>query len=342
MRIVRLAIAALHALRSALDGQQQTQPKGPAQVINDRPSRQPTLRPPTLKPNAPVASPPTQRKREYNPNRLDILDFTPHLGDDEPHNVLPDHIVHRRVDMVANYTNGIRTFACYNGAESIRYAHSIGLYTVAGAWIDARAEEAKEEMDCIISLAREEVVNLASIGSEALTWGGLTAEQIVAYIKLFRMEVPNVQVTTALKYEAMADEWNQKVIVPAVDLLYINYYPYWSGFHIGDALLAHQYEHEQMKKIAGGKDVWISESGWPSQGTCWNGMAEPSEENQEQFLLGVMNWTRSEGIVLSWFDAFEQPWKNGNEYCSVASHWGIFESNGDIKPGPLRVFKSFD
>ena len=69
-------------------------------------------------------------------------------------------------------------------------------------------------------------------------------------------------------------------------------------------------------------------------------MAEPSKENQERFLREVMNWTRSEGIVLSWFDAFEQPWKNGNEYCSVASHWGIFEANGNIKPGPSRVFRS--
>ena len=214
------------------------------------PSRRPTPQttpflPPTDQPaasNSDVASPPTQRQsqREFNPNRLDVVDFTPHLGDDDPHAVLPDHVVHQRVDVVANYTNGLHTFACYNGAESIRHAHSIGLHAAAGAWIDARAEKAKSEMDCITSLAKEGVVNLASIGSEALTWGGLNAEQIVAYIELFRMEVPNVAVTTAVKHESMTDEWNQKIIVPAVDLLHINFYPYWSGFHIDDALLVHQ------------------------------------------------------------------------------------------------------
>jgi len=345
MKIVQLAITAVHALRSALDGQHSNAPG--AEAIS-MPSRRPTPTgsssppPPTRKPTTSNASPPTKRKREYNPNRLDILDFTPHLGGDEPHTVLPDHVVHQRVDMVANYTNGLRTFACYNGDESIRYAHSIGLYTVAGAWIDTRAEKAEKEMDCITSLAKEGVVNLASIGSEALTWGGLTAEQIAAYIELFRTEAPDVPVTTAVKYEAMTDEWNQKIIVPAVDLLYINFYSYWSGFHIDQALLVNQYEFEEMKKIADGKDVWISETGWPSEGTCWNGMAEPSEVNQERFLREVMNWTRSEGIVLSWFDAFEQPWKNGNEYCSVASHWGMFKSNGDIKPGPARVFEHFN
>lgn len=236
MRIVQLAISAIYSLRSALDGQSHSPTN---QVMINAPSN--------------IASPPTQRQRqrEYNPNRLDILDFTPHLGDDEPHTVLSDHVVHQRVDMVANYTNGLRTFACYNGAESIRYAHSIGLYTVAGAWIDKRVEKAKKEIECIVSLAKEGVVNLASIGSEALTWGGLSAEQIAAYIELFRVEVPNVPVTTAVKYEAMTNEWNQKIIVPAVDLLYINYYPYWSGFHIDDALLVHQYEHEQMKRIGG-------------------------------------------------------------------------------------------
>ena len=178
MKIVQLAIATITALRSALDGQKSNVPTADTTTSSPRP--------------------PAKRQREYNPNRLDILDFTPHLGDDEPHTVLPDYIVHQRVDMVANYTNGLRTFTCYNGGSSIRYAHSIGLYTVAGAWIDTRTDKAQKEMDCIISLAKEGVVDLASIGSEALTWGGLTAEQIVAYVELFRMEVPDVPVTTAV------------------------------------------------------------------------------------------------------------------------------------------------
>jgi len=287
-------------------------------------------------------SPPTvltHPRRNDDSNKLDILDFTPHLDDDEPHSVLPDHIVHERVNLVANYTNGIRTFACYNGAEAIRYAHSIGLYTVAGAWVDTRTDKATEEMDCIINLAREGVVDLASIGSEVLTWSGLSAEEIVEYIAWFRQMVPNVMVTTAVKYEAMMDVKNQEIIIPAVDVLYINYYPYWSGYHISLALAVHKAEHAEMKAIAGDKEVWISETGWPSEGSCWNGYAEPSPDNQERFLREVFNWTRSENVVLTWFDGFEQPWKNGNEWCNVAAHWGIFDRHGVIKAGPARVLE---
>ena len=350
-KAIKVALAVIQGLQNISLGSETNTNNGTAEGLTlidavPPPSARPTTKPTTSLDEAQQGDifPPPILNNNISPygrdQKLDILDFTPHLEGDEPHSILPDHIVRERVDLVANYTHGIRTFACYNGAEAIRYAHSRGMYTVAGAWIDTRFDKAQKEMECIISLAREGVVSLASIGSEVLTWSGLSANDIIAYVEEFRSAVPNVLVTTAVKYEAMMEPQNHVIIVPAVDVLYINYYPYWSGYSIDDALTVHKVEHAQMEAISNGKEVWISESGWPSKGSCWNGLAEPSPENQERFLREVLNWTKEENIVLSWFDAFEQPYKNGNEWCGVAPHWGIFDTNGKIKEGPASVFES--
>ena len=212
--------------------------------------------------------------------------------------------------------------------------------TVAGAWMNYDAGASRAELDCVIALAKEGVVDVASIGSEVVTWNGLTASQIVAYIHHFRLAVPTVAVTTAIKYEALILPENSPII-DAVDIVYANIYPFWSGYSIDSALRVFIKEYESIKAISAGKEVWISETGWPSNGSCANGAAVPNIDNQERYLREIMEWCKSEGVVLSWFDAFEQPWKDGSEWCNVASHWGLFDAHtGKIKPGPARVLST--
>ena len=66
--------------------------------------------------------------------------------------------------------------------------------------------------------------------------------------------------------------------------------------------------------------MWISETGWPSNGSCANGLAVPNAVNQERYLREVTEWAASQSVVVSWFDAFEALYKDGSEWCNVASH----------------------
>ena len=207
--------------------------------------------------------------------------------------------------------------------EAIRYAHSLGMTTVAGAWMDNRPGASQAELDCLINLAKEGVVDLASVGSEVLTWNGLNANQIVNYINQFKAAVPDVLVTTAVKYEALIEAKNHKVIA-ACDIVYVNFYPFWSGYHIDQSLNVLIQEYNDIVSLSGDKPVWISETGWPSNGSCANGAAVPNAANQERYLREVMEWTASQSIVLSWFDAFEALYKDGSEWCNVASHVSNF------------------
>lgn len=288
---------------------------------------------------APVPEPTPEPTPVPMTAKLDFLDFSPHLAGDVPYSILPDEIVRERVDLVAPYTNGIRTFACYNGDEAIRYAKSLGLTTIAGAWIDLREDEAEAELRCLISLAREGVVDLAVVGSEVVTWHGLTAAQIAEYVERFRTAVPDVPVTTAALDEVVVDPAN-RTIVDAVDLLFVNFYPFWDGVAIDRATDTLKQQFADVEAVSGGKEVWISETGWPDSQWFPNGLAVANPENQERYLEEVLAWTNDEQIVLAWFAAFDEPWKEGQEWAGVGGHWGLFDENGQLKPHAARVITS--
>jgi hypothetical protein len=76
---------------------------------------------------------------------------------------------------------------------------------------------------------------------------------------------------------------------------------------------------EVRKKVADifvGKEVWIGEVGWPSEGRIRDG-ALPSPANQALVLSGVVEAANAEN------EAFDQPWKRLLE-GSVGGCWGLF------------------
>ena len=89
-------------------------------------------------------------------------------------------------------------------------------------------------------------------------------------------------------------------------------------------------EYNDIVNLSGDKPVWISETGWPSNGSCANGAAVPNAANQERYLREVMEWTSGQSIVLSWFDAFEALYKDGSEWCNVVSH---VSKGVSVRPG---------
>jgi hypothetical protein len=87
---------------------------------------------------------------------------------------------------------------------------------------------------------------------------------------------------------------------------------------------------------AAGKQVIVSETGWPSDGTA-NGAAIPSVTNANYYLLDFVSWAVTNGIDYFYFEGFDESWKLASE-GPVGSHWGIWDTNGVIKPGMASVF----
>ncbi|EKD69539.1 MAG: hypothetical protein ACD_47C00081G0004, partial [uncultured bacterium] len=69
------------------------------------------------------------------------------------------------------------------------------------------------------------------------------------------------------------------------------------------------------------------------------GEAMPSAENAAFYLKNLISWSRANGIDAYIFSAFDEKWKDGTELNSVGSHWGMFYSDGTIKPSMAEFFK---
>ena len=137
-----------------------------------------------------------------------------------------------------------------------------------------------------------------------------------------------------------ADTWDRYLAHPelrdVVDVVYVNYYPYWSGVPIEDAMDTLAAWHDQVVEFAAGKRVIVSETGWPSEGDVI-GAAVPSEENASRFFLEFVSWARANDVEFTYFSALDEPWKARYEGPQGA-HWGYRDKDGTLKARMQLIF----
>ena len=236
--------------------------------------------------------------------------------------------------MIAPYTEWIRTYGCTAGLEHAGHiAHDLQLKIAMGAWIgkDTTANEA--ELESLIFEAKSGNVDFAIIGSEVLYRKDLDPTALVDYIRRFRAEVPDIPVATA-------DVYSEFLAHPEVaaecDAILSNYYPYWEGVDVGTAMAWLHTRHRQVVAAVGDKEVIVSETGWPSDGNQIEA-AVPSQENAAFYFKNFISWATSENVTYFYFEAFDEPWKADYEGPQGA-HWGVWNEDGNLKPGMQAVF----
>jgi exo-beta-1,3-glucanase (GH17 family) len=87
--------------------------------------------------------------------------------------------------------------------------------------------------------------------------------------------------------------------------------------------------HRRTVRVADGKPIVISETGWPSKGSPY-GAAVPGEDQALNYFLNTYLWAEEEGIDIFYFAAFDESWKVGDE-GDVGAYWGIWDSQGRLK-----------
>jgi len=82
--------------------------------------------------------------------------------------------------------------------------------------------------------------------------------------------------------------------------------------------------------IAGdGKNVIITETGWPNLGSAFGGSV-PSYENAVKYFINANKWAAEENIEMFYFSSFDETWKIGTE-GDVGAYWGIWDKDGNLK-----------
>lgn len=264
------------------------------------------------------------------------LNFSPYINGQDPN--LGSHVdegqLMARMEIIKPYTEWVRTFGSTNGLEkSGAIAHTLGLKAALGAWISTDLVANEREIENLIAAAKAGEADMLIVGSEVLLRGDLSEAAIIDYINRVKQAVPELPVSYADVYGILLSHPN---IIDAVDLVLVNYYPYWEGISIDAAVAAIHGWHARVTAAAEGKQVIVSETGWPSGGNVV-GNSVPSFENAAFFFLNFVSWARANNIDYFYFEAFDESWKAAYEGLQGA-HWGVWDKDGNLKPGMEAVF----
>lgn len=302
------------------------------------PTPTPTLTPkPTPTPKPTSTPTPTPTPTPVVAYKTYGLNFGPYTKDGQNPDFgtqISEAQIRESIGAIAPYTQWIRTFGCTNDLKIVgRIAHEYKLKVAVGAWLSKNLTANEEQITSLINIGKTKEADLLIVGSEVLLRNDLTEAQLIDYINRVKQAVPGVQVGAADTYgELLA----HPAVMAAGTVVLPNSYPYWEGINITKAVAFANQKYQDLVAVAGGKQIIVSESGWPSAGDA-KGEAVPSPENAAAYFLNFVSWARATNTSYFYFEAFDEPWKAANE-GAVGAHWGIWDKNGIMKPGMKDVF----
>ncbi|MCD8529631.1 MAG: glycosyl hydrolase family 17 protein [Flavobacterium sp.] len=256
------------------------------------------------------------------------LCFSMYEEGQKPGDQISEEQVRRRLKNNGSLHQWVRSFSCTEGNEFVpKIARELGMKTLVGAWLGDDAEKNEKEMEALIQLAKEGYVDIAAIGNEVMYRKDLTEDELLAFIKKGRDEIP---AHIPVGYVDAYYEFTIKPrITEACDVILTNCYPYWEGTNQEYSLSHMKSMYHQAKSAANGKQVIITETGWPSQGESFKD-SHPSEENAMKYFINSQLWSKEENIEMFYFASFDESWKVGPE-GEVGAHWGIWDKKEQLK-----------
>jgi exo-beta-1,3-glucanase (GH17 family) len=266
--------------------------------------------------------------REALEQGLHGLCYSAYEEGQKPGDILTIEQIRRRMEIIQPYIKAIRSFSCIEGNELIPVvAREMGLQTLVGAWLGDDRELNEEEIEGLIKLAKDGYVDIAAVGNEVLYRKDLEEEELLEYIARVRKAVPS---EIPVGYVDAYYEFSAcPRVTEACDVILANCYPYWEGSHIDYSLIHMQQMYYQALHAGNGKQVIITETGWPSQGTGLDD-AQPSWENAVRYFLNAQQWAKSQNIDMFYFSSFDEAWKVGAE-GDVGAYWGLWDKDGQLK-----------
>lgn len=267
----------------------------------------------------------------YNPSHL--------FSDRDRETITPDHI-DRDLSEISQITGHIRTYTVSSGLEKVpEIARRYGLTVSLGIWIGSDLDQNEKEIKTGIktALANRRVIDRVIVGNEAILRGDVTTDQLNAYISRVRAALPaRIKIATA-------EPWSTWLLTPEigqnVDVVFVHLLPYWEGIGARDSMTFLQHAFQDVQDEFPDKPVVIGEAGWPSEGRSRKG-AEANRASEAIFDRAFVQLAMEKGYDYYLFEAFDQPWKGGNE-GAVGAYWGLFNAKGDPKFPFTGLMRSF-
>ena len=245
----------------------------------------------------------------------------------KPGDIISEAQVRRRMEIIKPHTKWIRSFSCTEGNEWIpKVAKDMGIKTLVGAWLGNDDEINQREIAGLIKLAKEGLVDIAAVGNEVMYRKDLTEEQLLEFIRKVKAEIPHIPVAYVDAYYEFS---HRPAITELCDVILCNCYPFWEGCPFENSLDYMKQMYYQAKAAGNGKEVIITETGWPSMGESLKGSV-PSEKSARDYFINTQLWSSNENIPVFYFSSFDESWKVGAEGI-VGAYWGIWDKNEKLK-----------
>lgn len=265
------------------------------------------------------------------------LNFSPYLNGQNPNygSTVSEQQIRDRLKIISSYSEWIRLYGSSNGLEKVcSIAHEAGFKVAASAWLGKNSSANETEITNLITMTKTCQPEIILVGSEVLLRGDLTGTKLIEYINRVKAEVPSgIPIGYSDVYGIF---WDHPNVVDAVDIIFANFFPYWEGVAVNKGIMSLNSNYDHTVKIAKGRQVVVSETGWPS---CGNkiGAADPSPENAAYYFKNAVSWATAKEVTMFYFEAFDELWKTQSEGPQGAC-WGIWEEDGAIKSGMHEIF----
>lgn len=260
-------------------------------------------------------------------SKIHGISYSPYMDGQEPGIEIDEAQIEQRLRIIQPYTNWIRTFSCVEGNQHTPgLAKNHGLSTMVGVCLSDDRDKNEIELANGIEIARNGDADILAVGNEVLLRGELTEQELIDYIERAKQALAGVNVSYVDAYFQFEDH---PALTEACDVLLVNCYPFWEECHADYALLYMKDMYHRAQRVANGKKVIISETGWPTSGEpC--GVAQPSYENALQYFINTYQWAEQEDVEIFYFSSFDEAWKTGDE-GDVGAYWGLWDKDGELK-----------
>ena len=255
-----------------------------------------------------------------------------------PGSPLSEDLIRQQLTAVAAFSDTVRFYSAGGElSKAYKIAHDMGFKVVGTAYLCGKKTEDKAELDALIEQCNSGYVQVACVGNETLLETAqispkLKAPELISYINYVRehLKDSSIPVSTSDSVDVLLANSSVR---NACNLIMPNCYPYWGGTVIDNAAQAFINSISALKAVSGGKQILVSETGWPTDGQTV-GSAVPGEANAAQYFEKIREWSLSTGTQVLYFDAADEPWKSGaGQEGPSGAHWGFMTRDFKVKAG---------
>jgi exo-beta-1,3-glucanase (GH17 family) len=255
------------------------------------------------------------------------ISFSPLMEGQGPGTPVDAPQIRERLAVIQPHVNWIRTFSCTDGNELIpAIAKENGLGTMVGVWLSDDHEQNEMELRNAIEIANAGHADILGVGNEVLLRGDLDEDELLDYINRAKQGVSGVPVGYV---DAYFEFEVHPRITDACEVILANCYPFWESCPAEFALLYMKEMYRRAQRVANGKRVIVSETGWPNIGTP-TGAAVPSFENAIKYFVDTCRWAEEDNVEIFYFSSFDETWKVDAE-GDVGAYWGLWDKDGKPK-----------